>query len=106
MIIKSDFFIKCISWFMKPSAIALYPFIIISPKRIKENHLGVLLNHERIHLEQQKELFLIGFYILYIYFFIRRKSYKSNPFEKEAYFYQNYPLYIEIRKKYAWRDFI
>ena len=49
-------------------AITLYPFIFVrndSDKYDKE-----LINHERIHLRQQKELLVILFYIWYLLDFL------------------------------------
>ena len=106
MIIKSDIFIKLISWFNKPMAITLYPFIIYSPKRMEGYFVDVLINHEKIHIEQQKELYVIGFYILYIYYFIKLRSYYDIPFEQEAYKNQTNVFYLQVRKKHSWRKYI
>lgn len=122
MIIKSDLFIKLISWFMKPSAITLWPFIIVSPRRVlqqavREKRSSValyahLINHEQIHLAQQRELYLIGFYTLYIYYFLKlyikyrdtNKAYLKIPFEREAYSNQYDRDYLKWRPKKAWKD--
>jgi len=124
MIIESDLFIKLISWFMKPTAITLWPFIIISPTRLTElakakhrdrKNLEIeLLRHEYIHYKQQKELFLIGFYVLYIYYFLKQYlkykntyiAYHKIPFEVEAHLYQDSIFYILEREKYAWRKYV
>jgi len=95
MIIKSDLFIKLISWFMKPAAITLYPFIIVSPKRMKPKDWFVLINHEKIHLDQQRELWVLGFYVLYIYYSIRR-GYKNNPFEMEAHTHTSRQSVVQV----------
>ena len=65
------------------------------------------LNHEEIHLAQQKELLFIGFYLLYILFWLFnlitfKKAYMSIPFEKEAYFNELNNDYLKIRKPFAW----
>lgn len=87
------------------------------------------INHEAIHWKQEKELLIVGFYILYVlFFFIRlvqyaitgyrlmwrgykkfglwKTAYRKNPFEQEAYCYQNYVDYLKHRKHYDWRYFI
>jgi hypothetical protein len=73
------------------SGITIWPFVFLKSNDFKENL--VLINHEKIHLKQQLELFVIPFYIFYcIEFFIKllkyknwHKAYKSISFEKEAY---------------------
>lgn len=71
-------------------AITLYPFIFGSKK---EKADPVLMNHEKIHLEQEKELLVIPFYIIYLanslWLLIKHLSfdmaYRLNIFEVEAY---------------------
>ncbi len=113
MVIRSDTFIFLISWFMKPSAIALWPFIIISPKRIHKKFLEKTINHEKIHLAQQKELLLLGFYILYLYFYVKnylsynhKEAYFRIPFEREAYLYESDFSYLKKRKKFKWKEWL
>ena len=67
-------------------------------------------NHECIHAVQQKELYYIGFFIIYLYEYIinlfRYKdsyvAYRTIGFEQEAYHYQNVSDYLSWRKKNAW----
>lgn len=81
------------------NGITLYPYIIL---REKEKKNKVLLNHEQIHIEQQKELLIIFFYLLYILEFIFKGfSYHKISFEKEAYKYQKDLDYLIKRKKYS-----
>lgn len=90
--------------------IALYPFIFIHP----DYYNATVINHERIHIAQQKELWIIGFYILYIYFWIinlfKFKSFKTAylkiPFEYEAYYNQERVRYLSRRKPHNWRNFL
>jgi hypothetical protein len=84
--------------FGKFKAITLWPFIFYKGKSLTEFEL----NHEKIHLEQQKELWLILFYIIYLYYAVRRK-YKRIPFEIEAYKYHYDLNYLSRRKKFAWK---
>jgi len=109
MVIKSKWFCD----FFGIRGITLYPFIIV-----KENN-DVLINHERIHIKQQKELYVIPFYYLYFkwYFANRRKykgfktlkhwwSYRNIPFEKEAFENQNNLDYLKTRQRKSYRKYI
>lgn len=58
------------------------------------------INHEKIHLEQQKELLFIGFFILYLIEFMF-KGYYNISFEREAYKYGQNLNYLSNRKHYA-----
>ncbi len=62
ILIKSKLITKLLSIVISVSAITLFPFVIIS-KELDEYEM----NHELIHYEQQKELYVIGFYFLYVY---------------------------------------
>ena len=74
----------------------------------------ITLNHERIHLEQQKELWFIGFWILYLLFWVFNifkywnfsKAYMQIPFEQEAYNLETLIKYLEVRKKFKWFKYI
>jgi len=110
MVIYSERFVKFITrGFAR--AITLYPFILIRHKEDLKNN--VLLNHENIHLAQQKELFLIGFYILYVYYFIKMKryfinntvAYRAIPFEKEAKLNEKNLEYLKNRKGFSWKKY-
>lgn len=69
-----------------------------------------MINHERIHWEQQKETLFILFYIWYgLEWLIRflgcfdsHKAYKSISFEKEAYNNEENIKYVNERKRYNW----
>jgi hypothetical protein len=88
--------------------ITLYPFILVRNKYSK-----TLINHEKIHLAQYKELFIIGFLVIYLYDFIVNyikfrnfnKAYRKIGFEIEAYLYQSEPNYLYRREKYIWTKF-
>ena len=54
-------FLKTISWVVDIVAITLYPFII-SREEMSED----VLNHESIHIAQQKELFVVFFYMFMV----------------------------------------
>jgi len=88
---------------MKIVAITLYPFIIAT-KEARKNK--IIMNHEKIHLSQQKELLVIFFYILYLgnmlWLLVRwrdiHKAYMLNIFEVEAYTYGGDLTYLRRRK--------
>lgn len=64
----------------------LWPFIFVEDQKndgIDEELEIETEKHERDHLKQQLELFLIGFWILYPYYHFTR-GYENNPFELEA----------------------
>lgn len=69
-----------------------------------------VINHERIHDAQQKELLYIPFYLLYIIEWLIRlikyknsnRAYKNISFEREAYKYGNDLTYLKNRKPYSW----
>ena len=94
------------------NAMALWPFILVRNLETKESE--VTTHHEKIHIRQQLELFIIPFYVLYIgfYFYYRVKSkthmqaYLCIPFEKEAYVSESDFDYLKIRKWWAWKRYI
>ncbi|WP_333810297.1 hypothetical protein [Flavobacterium sp.] len=67
------------------------PFVFLSDEKDKSH--AILLNHERIHLQQQLELLVIPFFIWYgLEFLLRyfqfkdkREAYHNISFEREAY---------------------
>lgn len=106
-IIENSRIPKLLSWFINIHAITLYPFIICrtvlgQPAR----------SHEFIHIAQQKELWVIGFWILYVWYWIKnivrykmspRVAYRYIPFEMEAYENEHNEIYALTRKRMAWK---
>jgi hypothetical protein len=99
-------------YFFKNSvrAFALWPFIVL--KEASSLNDKTLLNHERIHIKQQIELFLILFYFIYFTEFLIRyiylmdadAAYRKISFEQEAFTNDHNEIYLEHRKRYAmWR---
>jgi hypothetical protein len=94
--------------FMKPAGMALYPFILVKKAAFKSN--VVLIRHEQIHLQQQKELLVLPFYILYLIFYLynlyrfrsHHTAYMQIPFEREAYQHEADFDYLAKRKRWAW----
>ena len=67
------------------------------------------MNHEKIHLAQQKELLVLPFYLLYFSEFILYRLSKKNyeqaylkiSFEQEAYKFDKDLTYLKKRKLWA-----
>ena len=70
--------------------------------------------HEIIHLHQQRELWLIGFYFLYVFYWVRgiargknsHDAYMDIPFEKEAYANEGNKIYPMLRERNAWKKYL
>lgn len=83
--------------------LTLWPFIILKAISLKSDE--VLLNHEKIHLRQQRELLLLLFYIWYLVEWLIRygicadayTAYRNISFEREAYTNENNHDYLEER---------
>jgi len=94
------------------SGLAIYPFIFLKEKSLEDNK--VLLNHERIHLQQQNELLWVFFFVWYFIEFLilllkfknRNKAYKNISFEKEAYKNEENLLYLNHRKFYSFLKYL
>ena len=73
----------------------------------------MFLRHESIHIAQQKELFVVFFYMLYgidylkglIKFRDKKMAYYSIRFEQEAYAQMLNKNYLDSRKPYSWRKY-
>lgn len=73
-----------------------------------------VVNHERIHTAQQKELLFIPFYIIYVLEWLFRllqyrnkdKAYLNISFEREAYTNGHDLEYLSRRKNYAWLGYM
>lgn len=71
-----------------------------------------LLNHERIHTAQMRELGFLPFYVLYMLEWLVRlvlpgKAYRNISFEREAYGHDHNLDYLKQRKHFAqWRKVI
>ena len=94
--------------FLPVAGMALYPFILIKRSHYLRNKS--LINHEKIHLAQQLELLLIGFYLLYLANYLynllkylnHNKAYMEIIFEKEAYAMESSVDYLQKRRLWAW----
>ena len=87
----------------KYRAMAIYPFLILKTKDLK--HDKILMNHERIHFQQQFELAFIFFYLIYgLHYLYNYYKYKNHDlayfnivFEKEAYHNEKNLNYLKKR---------
>ena len=90
-------------------AISLGPFVFC--RREAPTSLRV---HETIHFQQQLELLFIGFYLLYLFFWLAAltklrdgaDAYHEIPFEREAKYNQYASNYLETRKRYSWAKYV
>lgn len=104
MIIKS----KWICNLLGIRGITLYPFVFVN------SYNSVLVNHELIHVAQQKELYLFKFYFFYLSEYLKYRlqgydhhfAYRSISFEKEAFTNQYNLSYLQIRKKHNWKKYL
>jgi len=78
------------NWIFKNfEGFTIYPFVFLKKQFIND----ISINHEKIHLKQQRELLVIPFFVIYFLnyltnLFIYKKSskaYKNIIFEREAY---------------------
>jgi hypothetical protein len=87
--------------------LTVFPFVLLRT-RTAANDL-VLMNHERIHLRQQLELFVLPFFVIYgldyvvklIRYRDRNVAYRNVVFEREAYENENDLDYLKSRS--FWR---
>ena len=106
--IISPWFTDLMSVVINVYAITIFPFIISREEMSPET-----LNHETIHIHQQRELLLIPFYLLYAYYYFKglikykdkHRAYYMIPFEQEAYQNDNNLDYLKNRKWFAWRRY-
>ena len=108
IVIIAPRFTQAISWVIDIYAITLFPFIVVREEMSED-----VLQHETIHIVQQKELFVLFFYMLYIWDWIvgmirykdKEKAYFRIRFEQEAYDKMLEKDYLVTRKKYSWRNY-
>ena len=100
---------RLLSVFISIHAITLYPFIIC--RTVLEPRVR---SHEFIHIAQQKELWVLGFYILYVWYWAKnllwhrmssQDAYYNIPFEKEAYENDHDDIYALTRDRMAWKKY-
>ncbi|MEO2050882.1 MAG: hypothetical protein ABGX00_03895 [Allomuricauda sp.] len=92
--------------------LSLWPFIILKEGALRTD--DVLINHERIHLRQQRELLLVPFYILYFSEWLLRtalyldsyRAYQNISFEREAYANERDMQYLSKRKRFGFLQYL
>ncbi len=106
IVVVSPLFMKVFTE-KRVAAITLFPFIILRRPEMKKRKK--LINHEKIHIQQQLELLIIGFYIWYLLEYVIRllryqnhySAYRQISFEQEAYDNEDNPDYLANRKLWA-----
>ena len=84
-------------------AINLFGVLFARPEA---NITETVLNHEKIHTAQMKELGYVLFYVIYglewlVRLMLPGNAYRNISFEREAYQFQNYKYYLECRERFA-----
>lgn len=90
------------------TAINLMGVLFVHPGVYLSNEL---MNHERIHTAQQREMLFVFFYMAYVVEWLvrlpmRGNAYRNISFEREAYANQRNPDYLRSRRPYSWRRYI
>ncbi|MBR4830018.1 MAG: hypothetical protein IKZ92_09510 [Muribaculaceae bacterium] len=101
---------------IRTSILPFHGFSAINLLGILFVHHGVylseeLMNHERIHSAQQREMLFVFFYLAYfiewlIRLPLRGNAYRRISFEQEAYSNQRNLNYLKQRRLYAWRHYL
>lgn len=90
------------------SAINLLGILFVHPGVYLSNEM---MNHERIHTAQQREMLFVFFFLVYFIEWLvrlpmRGNAYRNISFEREAYANQRNLNYLESRPLYAWRRYM
>jgi hypothetical protein len=88
------------------AGIEFIPFIVV----VNDLNNKSLIRHETIHFYQMMETLIIGYYLLYAFYYIKNrifglshdKAYRNINFEIEAYNNQDNENYLKVRKYFAW----
>lgn len=94
------------------TGMAVFPFVFLKSKGLRGDKQ--LLNHEKIHLRQQLELFILPFYLFYTLEFLVRlvqfkngqKAYRNISFEREAFANENRLDYLNNRPFWSFLKYI
>lgn len=91
-------------------AINLFGFVFTRMdawERTSKERQVIVRTHEAIHTAQMKELWYVGFYVIYLLewlfrlVFHTKTAYRGISFEVEAYDHENEPEYLLKREKFA-----
>ena len=96
--------------------LAIYPVVFVEANALTEKgNVTVILNHESIHLAQQKESLVLPFYIMYMFEESIRAvvlgngyedGYLQISFEKEAYMNERKKTYLQKRIPFVWFNYM
>lgn len=95
--------------------LALWPCVFVAGVAVtKKGAPTTTLLHEQIHIAQQRECWVLPFYLGYVLEFFYRKwttadeedPYERVSFEAEAYAYEEQPDYLLHRPRFAWVRFL
>lgn len=92
--------------------LTLFPFVLLGSEKGRDN--PVLLNHEHIHLLQQRELLVLPFFLWYAFEYLlrliqyrdRKLAYKNISFEREAYANEKSPDYLKSRALWSFLKYV
>lgn len=90
------------------SAVNLLGVLFVHPGVYLSNEM---MNHERIHSAQQREMLFVFFYLAYVIEWMvrlpmRGNAYRNISFEREAYANQRNLDYLRSRRPYSWRRYM
>jgi len=93
-------------------AVSIWPFLWVRNKKEACSD-KILLNHEKIHHQQQKELLMIGFFVWYVLEYLglylkyqnSKKAYREISFEKEAYQNEHNFDFLKNRKRWNFMQY-
>lgn len=104
---------------MSASGFVIFPFIVLNTSVILHplTDQSALIDHEKVHFAQQRELLIFGAFLIFwieflIKFFLYRDKLSAKEirlkvsFEREALENQKTPDYFKTRKPYAWVKYI
>lgn len=102
--------VKC-RWMPKKYCVNLFGTLWVRDPGWIDNHV---INHERIHTAQQRELLWVPFYLLYVFEWLVRliqyrnhdKAYMNISFEREAYANGHDLGYLPRRRHYSWLKYL
>ena len=92
--------------------LTIFPFVFIKWEKYRSDK--VLINHEKIHIQQQFEMLFFLFFVWYILEFLIRwslcrnasEAYRNICFEKEAYSHDEDSDYLSHRQCFAFRKYL
>lgn len=114
MIVMKAYLIKLLPKKSRYVASAVFPFIVVKRGYVAGPNHAEIMQHECIHLFQQREMLVVFAYLVYVLEFVvrlsvlrdRHKAYRAVSMEQEAYLNERVKGYLESRKPYAWIKFV